>query len=187
MCSFLLKGLMSYNDECTASYVRCMRVIAIFDKLSCCAQWETDLQISKSVDRYLICIRNSQGHSGTRGGSRAQKRGETIFARNVAFAVARQSQTFKLVAICRDGVQLPSNGIRTCSRHKISNNKKMGGKRGTANRAFVCQLTGESPSSPLVAQWKYFLARGTRETYSHVRRACTKYARIRVDEAHVKW
>lgn len=53
-----------------------------------------------------------------------------ILARNVAFVVARQSSTFKLVAICRDGVQLPGNGIRTCSRHKIPNNKKMGGKGG---------------------------------------------------------
>lgn len=54
----------------------------------------------------LICIRNSQGI--------AKQTRETIFARGTrcAFAVARQSQTFKLVAMHRDGVQLPSNGIR---------------------------------------------------------------------------
>lgn len=70
----------------------------------------------------------------------------------------------------RDGVQLPSNGTRTCPRRKISNNKETGDRSAGAEEErerererIVCQPTGES-RRPLYssAQWKYFLARESR-------------------------
>lgn len=65
-----------------------------------------------------------------RGQPRARaKERRNYFREGTLLSLLRGEVTFKLVAICRDGVQLPSNGVRTCSRHKIPNNKRMKGGR----------------------------------------------------------
>lgn len=88
-----------------------------------------------------------ESREGKESSARAKER-RNYFREGTLLSLLRGEVTFKLVAICRDGVQLLSNGVRTCSRHKIPNNKRIEGQGGNGGgiAAFVRvdRPTGES-------------------------------------------